>query len=69
MLFREATVRASDGTQLFYRIAGTGPTTLLFLHGWGGSDGIPPYLSDDSIHKWLELAEREEEGYGAVILC
>ena len=37
MLFDEATVRASDGTRLFYRIAGAGPTTLLFLHGWGGS--------------------------------
>ena len=37
MLFDEATVRASDGTRLFCRIAGEGPTTLLFLHGWGGS--------------------------------
>ena len=37
MLFDEATVRASDGTRLFYRIAGAGSTTLLFLHGWGGS--------------------------------
>lgn len=37
MLFIEATVRATDGTGLFYRMAGEGPTTLLFLHGWGGS--------------------------------
>ena len=37
MLFDEATVRASDGTRLCCRIAGAGPTTLLFLHGWGGS--------------------------------
>jgi esterase len=37
MVFKEAYVRASDGTGLFCRIAGEGPTTLLFLHGWGGS--------------------------------
>jgi esterase len=38
MRFNEATVLASDGVRLFYRIAGEGPTTaLLFLHGWGGS--------------------------------
>jgi pimeloyl-ACP methyl ester carboxylesterase len=37
MLFNEETVRASDGIRLFCRIAGAGPTTLLFLHGWGGS--------------------------------
>jgi pimeloyl-ACP methyl ester carboxylesterase len=30
-------VRASDGTQLFCRVTGTAPATLLFLHGWGGS--------------------------------
>src|SRR5262249_27858151 len=33
----ETHVRASDGTRLFCRIGGDGPTTLLFLHGWGGS--------------------------------
>jgi esterase len=37
MLFNETNLRASDGTRLFSRIAGDGPTTLLFLHGWGGS--------------------------------
>ena len=37
MRFNEATALASDGTRLFCRIAGEGPTTLLFLHGWGGS--------------------------------
>ena len=37
MLFNETDLRASDGTRLFSRIAGDGPTTLLFLHGWGGS--------------------------------
>ena len=36
MVFNEAHIRASDGTGLFCRIAGDGPTTLLFLHGWGG---------------------------------
>ena len=36
-LFNEASVLASDGIRLFYRIGGEGPTTLLFLHGWGGS--------------------------------
>ena len=37
MVFNDAYVQASDGTRLFCRIAGEGPTTLLFLHGWGGS--------------------------------
>jgi non-heme chloroperoxidase len=35
--FRDGTVRASDGARLCYRVVGGGPTTLLFLHGWGGS--------------------------------
>ena len=37
MRFDDTTVRASDGTRLFCRVAGEGATTLLFLHGWGGS--------------------------------
>ena len=41
MLFNEETVVASDGTRLFYRVAGEGPTTLLFLHGWAGSGSGP----------------------------
>jgi pimeloyl-ACP methyl ester carboxylesterase len=41
MLFKEETVVASDGVRLFYRVAGEGPTTLLFLHGWAGSGSGP----------------------------
>jgi len=41
MLFKEETVVASDGIRLFYRVAGEGPTTLLFLHGWAGSGSGP----------------------------
>jgi len=37
MLFKEEAVVASDGIRLFYRVAGEGRTTLLFLHGWAGS--------------------------------
>ena len=41
MLFKEETVVASDGIRVFYRVAGEGPTTLLFLHGWAGSGSGP----------------------------
>jgi len=41
MEFSDRTVVASDGTRLFYRVAGEGPTTLLFLHGWAGSGSGP----------------------------
>ena len=30
-------VRATDGAHIFYTSVGAGPTTLLFMHGWGGS--------------------------------
>jgi len=48
MLFNEETVVASDGVRLFYRVAGEGPTMLLFLHGWAGSGSGPfsPYTAD-----------------------
>jgi pimeloyl-ACP methyl ester carboxylesterase len=41
MLFTDVTVRASDGVQLSCRVSGSGPTSLLFLHGWGGSGSGP----------------------------
>jgi pimeloyl-ACP methyl ester carboxylesterase len=31
------TAIANDGTSISYRVQGTGPTTLLFMHGWAGS--------------------------------
>ena len=33
----EQVIRLSDGVRIFCRTIGDGPTTLLFLHGWGGS--------------------------------
>lgn len=33
----EGVVQTTDGTRIFYTTAGAGPTTLLFMHGWGGS--------------------------------
>jgi len=41
MEFSEETFVASDGTRLFFRVAGNGPTTLLLLHGWAGSGSGP----------------------------
>ena len=29
--------RATDGVELSYQIVGTGPTSVLFMHGWAGS--------------------------------
>jgi sigma-B regulation protein RsbQ len=37
-------VRASDGTRIFYTMAGEGQTTALFLHGWGDT-GSGPFWS------------------------
>lgn len=33
----EQAIQASDGARIFFRTIGEGATTLLFLHGWGGS--------------------------------
>jgi len=33
----EGAVHTSDGVRIFYRTAGEGERTLLFMHGWGGS--------------------------------
>jgi pimeloyl-ACP methyl ester carboxylesterase len=35
--YGENAIRTSDGVSLFYRTEGEGPTTLLFVHGWGGN--------------------------------
>ena len=32
-----ATVPSNDGVTLSYRIHGSGPTTVMYLHGWAGS--------------------------------
>ena len=32
-----ATVPANDGITLSYRVHGSGPTTIMYLHGWAGS--------------------------------
>jgi len=32
-----ATVRSNDGLTLSYRVHGSGPTTIMYLHGWAGS--------------------------------
>ena len=32
-----ATVPANDGVTLSYRVHGSGPTTIMYLHGWAGS--------------------------------
>jgi pimeloyl-ACP methyl ester carboxylesterase len=41
-------IQTSAGVQLHYHVHGTGPVTLLFLHGWGGSSdswaGVVPHL-------------------------
>jgi pimeloyl-ACP methyl ester carboxylesterase len=39
-------VRTDDGVLIDYIAVGTGPTTLLFMHGWGGAG---------SGHSWAEL--------------
>jgi pimeloyl-ACP methyl ester carboxylesterase len=40
------TVRTDDGVTIAYRVAGSGPRNLLFLHGWGGAG---------SGHSWAEV--------------
>jgi pimeloyl-ACP methyl ester carboxylesterase len=69
MVFNEVTVRASDGVQLSCRVAGTGSTTLLFLHGWGGSgsgpfwDGVLQHLDPGGLR--LVLADLRGHGRSA----
>jgi pimeloyl-ACP methyl ester carboxylesterase len=41
-----STVHTDDGVAIDYTTVGTGPTTLLFMHGWGGAG---------SGHSWAEL--------------
>lgn len=37
----EGVVHTSDGVRIFYRAAGEGSPTVLFLHGWGGTGSGP----------------------------
>ena len=43
--------RADDGTAIAYRTRGTGPTDVLFMHGWGGSGA-----SFNEILKYVDLS-------------
>jgi non-heme chloroperoxidase len=36
----QGSVVTTDGVQIFYTSVGAGPTTLLFIHGWGGSGAL-----------------------------
>lgn len=60
----EGYFRTSDDVRIAYRIMGNGPRTLLFLHGWGGSQ-----LSYDPTIKELKGNYRvityDHRGFGA----
>src|SRR6266851_7922423 len=40
------TVLTTDGVSIAYRVIGTGPRTVMFLHGWGGAG---------SGHSWVDV--------------
>jgi pimeloyl-ACP methyl ester carboxylesterase len=40
------TVRTDDGVSIAYRVVGTGPRNVMFLHGWGGAG---------SGHSWADV--------------
>jgi len=40
------TVRTDDGVTIAYRVVGTGPRNVMFLHGWGGAG---------SGHSWADV--------------
>jgi pimeloyl-ACP methyl ester carboxylesterase len=66
MLFNETTFRTSDGIQICYRVAGDGPLTLLFLHGWGGN-GTGTFWNDVLAHldpAGLRLILADLRGHG-----
>ena len=46
-----AVVKTDDGVDISYRLLGTGPCTLLFMHGWAGSGA---YF--DETLKYLDLS-------------
>ena len=45
-----AVVKTDDGVDISYRVLGTGPCTLLFMHGWAGAGA---YF--DETLKYLDL--------------
>jgi pimeloyl-ACP methyl ester carboxylesterase len=62
----ENVVRTSDGVSIFYRAEGEGPTTLLFVHGWGGNGSGAVW---DSVlhrlnHRDLRLVSMDLRGHG-----
>jgi pimeloyl-ACP methyl ester carboxylesterase len=62
----EGAIHATDGTSIFYRKEGEGPTTLLFVHGWGGNGSGPvwdPLLRRLS-HSNLRLVSMDLRGHG-----
>ena len=64
--YGESSVHTSDGVSLFYRAEGEGPTTLLFLHGWGGNGSGPVWdpLLQRLSHDNLRLVSMDLRGHG-----
>jgi pimeloyl-ACP methyl ester carboxylesterase len=62
----ENAIHASDGVSLFYRTEGDGPTTLLFVHGWGGngSGAVWDPLLRQLGHRDLRLVSMDLRGHG-----
>jgi pimeloyl-ACP methyl ester carboxylesterase len=62
----ENAMRSSDGVSLFYRTEGEGPTTLLFVHGWGGNGSGAVW--DPVLHRLnhgnLRLVSMDLRGHG-----
>jgi pimeloyl-ACP methyl ester carboxylesterase len=62
----EGAIHTSDGVRIFFRTEGEGPTTLLFMHGWGGNGSgslWDPVLRRLS-HKDLRLILVDLRGHG-----
>ena len=62
----EGAIHSSDGVSIFYRTEGEGPTTLLFVHGWGGNGSGPvwdPVLRRLN-HGDLRLVTMDLRGHG-----
>jgi non-heme chloroperoxidase len=53
-------VRTDDGVAIHYSMLGTGPTTLVFMHGWGGAG---------TGHSWTEIFKHlEPTGLRALVV-
>jgi pimeloyl-ACP methyl ester carboxylesterase len=62
----EGTIHTSDGVTIFFRTEGKGPTTLLFVHGWGGNGSGPLWdpLFRRLSHDDLRLVSMDLRGHG-----